>query len=391
MMGFANRWNGWLRQPVSRRRAEISTRGITRGRPDVCLVCPFDLDRPSGSPLRARATLEALRGHAALAVIATSSAHGAEALDGIWSRDNAHLAVRRFTFQVVRRLFELRPRVVHSFTPLAALPAILARQRIRDLRVVLEYHGPAEYELAHAKRRVRVFFSALDRWTVGRADAVIAMSRPQRRYLEDRCRSRNPPLVSWGPVDLAHLPATPVPANPIRTFGYFGNASFWQGVQHLVEAAQLVPRQGVRVVLGGVEPDELPRGASQFVIPRGRMSRTEMLGAMADCDVLVSPRLGGAVGNLQYPFKLSAYLAAGRPVLGTDVGDQGQIIRSARCGAVVAPEAPAELAAAIEGLAGAPPTELRDMGARARAFAEKNLSYGVLREQLGSTYGFSLD
>jgi colanic acid biosynthesis glycosyl transferase WcaI len=357
----------------------------------VCLLCPFDLGRPSGTPLRAVATLEALDGHVPLHVLATSDANGAEPLGDIWSRDGLHLSMRRFCLAAFQRLRRLRPRVVHCFTPTAAVPAIAARRLWPETRVVLDYHGAAEFELARARPYVRVLFTALDGWAVRRADAVVAMSAPQRAYLEARWKPAATPEVSWAPVDLERVRSTPVRPAEVRRIGYFGNANFWQGLDDLVSAARLCKEEPLSVVVAGADASELGLLPGDPVDVSGSPSREQMLGGMEECDILVSPRRGGAVSDLQYPFKLSAYLAAGRPIIGTDVSDQGDIIRRAGCGLVVPPESPAALAEAMRELARAPTERLVEMGTRARQFAEHHLGFDVLRRQLGRAYGMNLN
>jgi glycosyltransferase involved in cell wall biosynthesis len=355
-------------------------------RPDVCLVCPFDLGRPSGTPFRAVATTEALSGRLTFHVLATSDAHGAEALGNVWSR-HAKLSPPRFALAAYRRLRELRPRVIHCVTPVAAVPALAVRALNRRTRVVLEYHGPAEYELASARARARAFFTLLDRWVAREVDAILAMSTPQETYLRRRCGATAPIEVSWGPVDLGRTAWPPPVPGATRRFGYFGNANFWQGLDHLVEAARLCSGESLRLVVAGVDASELPTNSiGPRLEVRGRLDRAALLAAMEACDVLVSPRRGGKVTQFQYPLKLSAYLAAARPVIGTDVNDQGIIIRRAGCGAVVPPDSPEALADTMREFVRLPARHISDLGARARAFAEAHLGYDTLRSQLGRLY-----
>jgi glycosyltransferase involved in cell wall biosynthesis len=358
-------------------------------RPPLCFVCPFDLDRPSGTPTRARATVEALEGHHEPHILATTDGCGAEALPGVWARDG-NLSPTRFIWAAFRRLVELRPRVIHCFTPLALAPAIAARAFLRGPRLVVEVHGAAEFELIHARPHVRAFFTFLDRRLIKRADAVLAMSTPGRTYLKTACGVTAPIVVSWGPVDVERRPFAAPPLDRIRRFGYFGNPHFWQGLDDLMEAARLCSDAPLHVVVGGVERAELSREPPGSISVKGKMERCAMLDAMAECDVLVSPRRGGPVADCQYPFKLSAYLAAGRAVIGTDVSDQATIIRTARCGLVVPPHAPQALADAILELCRLPSEALRERGVRSRAFAERRLGFDKLREQLEVVYGFQL-
>jgi glycosyltransferase involved in cell wall biosynthesis len=358
----------------------------SEGFPRVCLLCPFDLGRPSGTPLRAGATLEALRAVTAVDVLATTDARGATALRGVISERRSQLSIGRFALRGLAELRRIRPAVVHCVTPLGLLPALAARMLDRRMRVVVEFHAPAEYEMVGSSRRARAFFRALDRRLLRRADAVIAMSNSQLEYLHEACGVERPIHVSWGPIDVSGPPPpAPHPSRPL-TFGYFGNAHFWQGLDVLLSAAERLNGSAATVVLGGVDAHALPRAAPPGTSVLGTLAGKEMLTAMEECDVLVSPRRGGIATHYQYPFKLSAYLAARRPVIGTDVNDQGAIIKDARCGVVVPPDDPEALAEAMRELAAMPAPEIHAMGDRARAFAEANFGYEALRETLRAAY-----
>jgi glycosyltransferase involved in cell wall biosynthesis len=355
--------------------------------PELCLLCPFDLARVSGTPIRARTTLEALEGRIDAHVLATSDGAGAEPLSGIWKSDEDAISIPRWTLAAFRRLIALRPAIVHCFLPLAALPAVAARTFVRDMRLVVEVHGGGGHEFASARWQVRSFFRALDRRLVKRADAVIAMSAAQADYLRRVCGVHAPIEISWGPVQVERLPKTQPPAGSPRRFGYFGNASSWQGLDLLLSAARLVEGEELALVIGGVDRSELSLTPGENTEVLGHLEREAMLSAMSECDVLMSPRRGGPASDLQYPFKLSAYLAAARPVIGTDVSDQGSIIRLADCGIVVAPDSPQALADAMAEMARAPASELRRQGENSRRFAEERLGYASLRRQLERAYG----
>ena len=113
-------------------------------------------------------------------------------------------------------------------------------------------------------------------------------------------------------------------------------------------------------------------------------------GALARCHVLVSPRARFVVSDSQYPFKLSAYLAAGRPIVATAVSDQPRVIGEAGCGVIVPPGDPDALAEAVRRLVTLPAAERQELGRRARAFAEQRLSLDALADALLALYGGSI-
>src|SRR6185436_16629168 len=153
--------------------------------------------------------------------------------------------------------------------------------------------------------------------------------------------------VLWGPEDLSAFPyAAPPPGTPF-TVGYLGNGNYWQGIETLARAARLVEHEGIRFHLAGFAPTvEHGFGGGNVVVP-GPVRRADVPAVLSRCHVLVSPRIGDRATAGQYPQKLSTYLAAGRPVIASDVNDQAAVLALAECGLVVPPGDARALAAAI--------------------------------------------
>ena len=82
--------------------------------------------------------------------------------------------------------------------------------------------------------------------------------------------------------------------------------------------------------------------------------------------------------------KLSDYMAAGRPIVTTDVGDLGRTVRDGRFG-LVASDTPQDLADKTAVLFSDPEARAA-MGGRARAAAESGHSWGALAERLEGHY-----
>ena len=89
--------------------------------------------------------------------------------------------------------------------------------------------------------------------------------------------------------------------------------------------------------------------------------------------MLVVPRPESRSGRYGFPSKLPEYLALGRAVVATDVGDQARVVRHDDTGLVVAPGSAAELAAAIGSLAD--PDLRRRLGDAGRRAAVDELSW----------------
>jgi glycosyltransferase involved in cell wall biosynthesis len=252
---------------------------------------------------------------------------------------------------------------------------------------VLELHGLLAQEVSSHWLGAVLLYRFLDRLAVRRADAIIAMSQSQREILLRRYRV--PPervTVIWGPVDLDLFKYREPSEHAVFRVGYAGNDAPWQGVEDLLAAAQSFQGDGritFRFIGAQADRFNLPAGASvEFFADASREETAQLL---SECDVLMSPRRG-KVAETQYPFKMSAYLAVGRPIIATNVSDQRLILEKAGCGAVVPPESPIAIAEAIRQIRIMAHDERVGMGQRARRFAEEHLSMPQFQAALAHVY-----
>jgi glycosyltransferase involved in cell wall biosynthesis len=227
----------------------------------------------------------------------------------------------------------------------------------------------------------------LERFVLRRADRIIAMSLSQREYLVKSFGiSAEKIRVLWGPVDLdVFRYRDPDDSGSFRV-GYSGNDFPWQGIEDCLSAATLLASDReieFLFVTGSGWRTEL-KGLAGVVRFEG-VTREDTAEHLARCHVLLSSRKGRAA-DVQYPFKLSSYLAVGRPVIATDVSDQRRILEEARCGVVVPPGSPEAIAEAVRRLRDEGWESRLEMGRRARRFAEEHLSLGRFHGALVSMY-----
>jgi glycosyltransferase involved in cell wall biosynthesis len=277
--------------------------------------------------------------------------------------------------------------VVHTFDTVSSLPAILQWKRRLGLRVVVELHGLASAEMGGGVPLARPLAAWLERFVLRRADGIIAMSHSQREYLVNVVGVPAERIhVIWGPVDLDVFRFREAEETGALRVGYSGNDFRWQGVDDCLAAARQVANEcdieflfvtgsGWRTEVTGLHRVRLAAAGT----------REQTAESLAGCHVLVSPRKGRAA-DLQYPFKLSSYLAVGRPIIATDVSDQRRIIEGANCGLMIPPGSPGDLAAAILRLRDEGAQGRREMGRRARRFAEEHLSLERFHEALFAVY-----
>jgi glycosyltransferase involved in cell wall biosynthesis len=359
----------------------------------IAFVCPFTLIKQTGTPIRANLTIEVASRLAPCHVISLGGydAGPHHEIDGVWGRrreGGRHFRIGVFTRLAAKALSKVAPGIVHCFSTLGMLPAILYRRRMPHSRLILELHGLLGQEVRSHRPGGSILHRIIDRIGIRAADVIIAMSHSQREILLHRYRV--PPAsvtVMWGPVDL-DLFAYQEPAERDQFLvGYAGNDGPWQGVEDLVTAAAAFRgNPDLRFRFIGIHRDRLrlPEGVSAECSPA--VSRQETAALLKECDVLVSPRRG-TTAETQYPFKLSAYLAIGRPIIATEVSDQRMILEAAGCGLVVPPDSSEAIARAIREVRAMSHTRRAEMGQRGRQFAEEHLSMPRFQAALARVYG----
>ncbi|WP_257786382.1 glycosyltransferase family 4 protein [Janibacter indicus] len=157
--------------------------------------------------------------------------------------------------------------------------------------------------------------------------------------------------------------------------GFVGTLKPWHGVEVLVESFARLARtdDGTRLRLVGDGPQRAAIAAQAERL--GVADRVDLVGAVApermpeelarmDLAVAPYPQLPDFYFS---PLKLYEYLAAGLPVVASDIGPVGEVLDGGHLGVLVTPGDMTELAAALAGLRSdaALRAELGDLGRRA--------------------------
>jgi glycosyltransferase involved in cell wall biosynthesis len=163
-------------------------------------------------------------------------------------------------------------------------------------------------------------------------------------------------------------------------FMYVGSISASAGVELLITAFDQVnlPASELLIVGNGSEKENCSRLAKKLnnhnikffeVIPE------EVPEIQSKADVLLLPLRKG-ISKTATPSKLTAYLFSAKPVIACveQESDVADILMSANCGFVVEPENTALLAEEMKNVFEKTPTELLQMGASGRKYAEEYLS-----------------
>ncbi|MDZ4804162.1 MAG: glycosyltransferase family 4 protein [Candidatus Eisenbacteria bacterium] len=221
-------------------------------------------------------------------------------------------------------------------------------------------------------------------WLPRRLDRTFVLTRYLAEmfagYVPDGKLGRVPPVVDTGQFTVeapAGFLRERCGVTSSRTVLYAGSFFDNEGVAFLLEAARLVvaSQSDVEFVILGGHPAEALEEFRRQVDAWGLAGRIHFPGLapslemplyFAAADVLVAPKTSSVLNRAGFPVKLIEYLASGRPVVASAVGDIPLAVEGGVEALLVPPEDSLSLAAAITDLL-TNPARARTMAAAGRA------------------------
>jgi glycosyltransferase involved in cell wall biosynthesis len=280
----------------------------------------------------------------------------------------------------------------------AAFPAVVMGRR-RGIPTLYDMQSSLpEQLLKHSVARIPPVPAALgaaERWLLNRADLVVASvglaDRVRRVAPGTRAREWRFPSATVGDhtAEAEGLRRRLGLSDSAPVVLYSGTFEAYQGLEQLIAAAPRILERvpSARFVLVGADEAgrvEVETAAAELVRDGiltivDRQPRSVIPGYLALADVLVSPRSFG--GNL--PLKVFDYLAAGRPIVATDIPTHRELLTDERA-VLVAPTG--------EGLAAGIVSVLCDvekstaLAEAAREYAVEHLGWGRFRQSVAEIY-----
>jgi glycosyltransferase involved in cell wall biosynthesis len=271
----------------------------------------------------------------------------------------------------------------------AAFPAVLLSRRY-SLPVVYDMQSSLPEQLVTRRgfrsRPIRYLMNKLEAWLLSRADFVVSSAG-----LADRVRQIAPTanIREWRYPSVVVAPSgsdaerlrrrLAIPTGvPVVLYG--GTFESYQGLNELIQAIPLVRAEvpeATFVLIGAENGNGMAvRAQAAALLQSGavrildRQPRHEIPAYLGLADVLVSPRSHG--GNL--PLKVFDYLAAGRPIVATDIPTHRSVLNE-NLAMLVRPTTPA-LADGIVRLL-RDPARAERLGQAGRRYAEEHLGWNT--------------
>lgn len=244
---------------------------------------------------------------------------------------------------------------------------IRAARRL-NLPAVVEVNAPlVEEQAAFRKFVLQDKARAIESEVFTSAHALAVVSRELAGYVA--ARGANPACIHviGNAVDGTQfhpaIPPAQVPGlrNGTFTLGFTGSLKAWHGTDLLIEALALLRRRiDAQLLIVGDGPergallDQAARlGLSRDVTITGWVPHHHLPGLIARMDVALAPY--PAMENHYFsPLKLFEYLAMGRPIVASRIGQIADLIGPTGSGLLVPPGDPAALAEAIARIAADP-------------------------------------
>jgi glycosyltransferase involved in cell wall biosynthesis len=213
-------------------------------------------------------------------------------------------------------------------------------------------------------------------------DGVIVISSYLEKKFAARDRGRLPIVRIPVSVDLRRLRASSEPFHaPVRVF-YAGTFAEKDGFEYLLEAFERVADddanvelrltgKGMAARMAEVEARISASRHAARIRYLGFLSDDEYFQALSACDLPCVVRIASEFADRGFPFKLGEYLASGRPVIASRVGDIPELLVDGESAFLVEPGSTARIAKGLQRALADPAAALR-VGGNGRRIAEAN-------------------
>ncbi len=306
-------------------------------------------------------------------------------------------------YRLYRAVLSTNARIVHANDLDTLLTAALAARRLKS-RLVYDSHElwlESTRYLRETGPLDRLRYRLVERWLIGRADAVLAVTPSRGKAMAEMY-----PAVA-GRITIVENSSEPIsdlpPGGMLRdTLGlaaeipivlYQGIICPERGLEELLHAAALLPVNLASIVIIGHDSwgghlervhRQLGLDGRVFLLPPVPSERLPEVTVSADAGLIL---FGNTCLNHYYslPNKLYEYMMAGLPIIASDLPEMRRVIGECRCGVLIDSPQPEAIADAITGMTSSP-AEMKAMGKRGREAALHRYNWSVQAKRLLELY-----
>jgi phosphatidylinositol alpha-mannosyltransferase len=322
----------------------------------ILLACPYAWDAPGGVQVHVRQLALRLRvlGHAVL-VVAPSGTPAEESFVRVAGRpirvpfneSIAPIGPTPRAFTVTRdALRELRPDVVHVHEPFVPGPSMFAALSVRA-PVVATFHAYAE------RSRLAAAAAPVLRRIWSRLAVRIAVSEAAAEFAARPMGQAGLRIVPNGADVELFASAQPAELPEGRRILFVNRLDRRKGFRVMVEAFRRLAseRPDVVLIVAGDGPErpalrDVPIETRSRVVMLGNVPHEELPPYHAAAEVFSAP----ATGRESFGIVLVEAMAAGLPVVASDIAGYREVVRNGVEGILVSPGEPGALAEAIAGV-----------------------------------------
>ena len=257
----------------------------------------------------------------------------------------------------------------------------------QDLPYILEVNSPLRIEQQEFRGLyLEPAARAIERLLFGSATLVAGVSQNVADYVVEQSGRRGPVIVVPNGVDLDLFRSVPAPAPGPFTIGFVGSLKPWHGLEVLMEAFRALAGEEARLLIVGDGPQ---RGWMEQYAQEHRLASQ-----VSFCGSVDKPRVPELLGRMDVavapyppredfyfsPLKVFEYLAAGRAIVASRIGQLAELLEDGRTALLAEPGDARDLAQKIRRLRDDPALRGRlGRAAREEAFRRHGWDHRVRR------------
>jgi glycosyltransferase involved in cell wall biosynthesis len=205
------------------------------------------------------------------------------------------------------------------------------------------------------RNRTSLFFIKLTPYI---ADTVFAISQHLKKRMDEICKEKIPVILIPITVDFKYFTGVykSRKSDGVISIFYGGSYADKDGLEYLIKAFKIVAGQydNLRLILTGKgQPGDMKKilgladGDSKIIF-KGFLDTDEYYNTLNSCEICCMTRNNSAFANAGFPFKLGEFLAAGKAIIASSVGDVPFYLSNKKNAILISPESVSDIVAAMQ-------------------------------------------